>query len=204
MTLARGKNNPLARLSRAIASIYSAPLMTLLLLGTLGFAWLFNYSSFPFSNPELLKLSGGEGLLDLLPFYTAEKAFTALEHYGAAGRALYSRYLVADFIFIPFYSLGLALLITRTVRALGSESAAWLRLNLLPFGIAVFDVIENFCIFAMLKIYPASYVALGTLSGVATLCKTILTAATLLCLGYGGAILLLRHSRSATRSGQRP
>src|SRR5437762_2579499 len=118
------ERNPLTRWSEFIAGLYSAPLTALLVLGALGFSWLFNYSSFPFANPELLKLSGGEGLLDLLPFYTAEKAFTALGHYGTAGRALYSRYLVADFIFMPFYSLGLALLVTRTVLATWSEGSA--------------------------------------------------------------------------------
>jgi hypothetical protein len=192
------------RLSLALARLYSAPLLWILLLGIVGFSWVFNYSSLPFSNPELLKLSGGEGLLDLLPFYTAEKAFTALGHYGKAGRELYSRYLVADFIFIPFYSLGLALLTTRTVQAVWGESTSRLWLNLLPFGIACFDVVENFCILAMLNLYPTTNVALGTLSGAATLCKTLLTAATFLCLGYGGVILLLRRARSAARSARSP
>src|ERR1051325_7548646 len=187
------ESNLLSRWSEFIAGLYSAPLLALLLLGTLGFSWLFNYSSFPFSNPELLKLSGGEGLLDLLPFYTAEKAFTALGHYGTAGRALYSRYLGADFIFLPVYAFSLALLVTRTVQATWGEGSTRLWLNLLPFGIALFDIVENLCIMAMLNTYPATYVTLGTLSGVATFGKTLLTTATLICLAYGGLVLLLRR-----------
>ena len=190
--------------SLAVARLYSGPLLSILLLGTIGFSWLFNYSSLPFSNPELLKLSGGEGLLDLLPFYTAEKAFTALEHYGRAGRELYVRYLVADFIFIPFYSLGLALLMTRTVRAVWSDTDSWLWLNLLPFGIALFDIAENLFILAMLNLYPNTNVVLGTLSGFATLSKTLLTLTTFLCLAYGGLILFLRRVGSARRTTSKP
>jgi hypothetical protein len=188
-------SSAIARSSRAVARLYSPPLLWLLLLGTVGFSWVFNFSSFPFSNPELLKLSGGEGLLDLLPYYTAEKAFEALGHYGAAGRALYSRYLFADFLFIPCYSLGLALLITRALWALWGETTARLPLNLLPFGIALFDIIENVCIAAMLRLYPAESVVLGTLSGVATFAKTLLTATTLLFLAGAGIVVLLRARR---------
>jgi hypothetical protein len=48
----------------------------------------------------------------------------------------------------------------------------------------------------MLNLYPTNNVFLGTLSGLATLCKTLLTAATFLCLGGGGLTLLLRRARS--------
>ncbi len=166
--------------------------MPALLLAAVGFFWLFNFSSLPLSNPELAKLSGREGLLDLMFFYSAREALTALNHYGAAGRELYLRFLAADFIFIPVYSLGFALLMTRTIRTVCSESTHLLWLNVLPLGIGFFDCVENLSILGMLAYYPDASVALGALSGISTLCKHLLTLMTLLVLGYGGLILFLR------------
>ncbi len=184
--------NPIKRVSHWIVRLYSTPLMLALLLAAVGFSWLFNFSSLPLSNPELVKLSGHEGLLDLMPFYSAQEAFTALNHYGAAGRELYLRFLAADFIFIPVYSLGFALLMTRTSRAVCSEPTPWLWLNVLPLGIGLFDGVENLSILGMLSFYPDASVVLGTLSGISTLCKHLLALTILLALGYGGLILLMR------------
>lgn len=184
--------NPIKRASDWIVGLYSPPLMVALLAAAIGFLWLFNFAPLPLSNPELVKLSGREGLLDLMPFYSAHEAFTALTHYGAAGRDLYLRFLAADFIFIPIYSLGFALLITRTGRAVCRAPSPWLWLNVLPLGIGLFDCIENLSIFGMLGFFPDASVMLGTLAGISTLCKHVLTLATLLALGYGAIILLLR------------
>ena len=184
--------NPVKRLSHQIERLDSKPLMLALLLATAGFFWLFNFSSLPLSNPELEKLSAHEGLLDLMLYYSAQEAFTALNHYGTAGRELYLRFLAADFIFIPVYSLGFALLMTRTVRAVCSESTSWLWLNVLPLGIGLFDCVENLSILGMLAYYPDTSAVLGTLSGISTLCKHLLTLLALLALGYGGLVLLLR------------
>jgi hypothetical protein len=172
---------------------YSTRLMLVLLLASIGFFWLFNFSTLPLSNPELVKLSGREGLLDLMPYYSSQKAFAALSHYGPTGRDLYMRFLAADFVFIPIYSLGFALLMTRTARAVCMESASSLWLNLLPFGIGIFDSIENLSILTMLSLYPNTSMMIGTLSGIATLCKHFLTLLSLLSLGYGGAILLMQQ-----------
>lgn len=172
---------------------YSTRLMLVLLLASVGFFWVFNFSALPLSNPELVKLSGREGLLDLMPYYSAQEAFAALSHYGPAGRDLYTRFLAADFVFIPIYSIGFAFLMTRTVRAVCMESTSWSWLNLLPFGIGLFDSIENLSILAMLSLYPDTSAMIGTLSGIATLCKHLLTLLTLLSLGYGGAILLMQQ-----------
>jgi len=163
------------------------------LLAFVGFFWLFNFSPLPLSNPELIKLSGQEGLLDLMPYYTAQEAFIALDHYGVAGRELYYRFLAADYIFIIVYSFGFAFLLTRAVRSLSIESNFLLRLNLLPLCIGIFDCIENLSILTMLSIYPDTSIAVGTLSGIATLCKNLLTLLTLLSIVSVGFISFLRR-----------
>lgn len=192
------------KLSHGIENLYSARLMLFLLLSAIVFFWLFNLSHVPFSNPSLIKISGGEGLLDVRPFYSAQEAFFILGRYGAQGRELYLKFIAADFIFIPVYSLGFSLLFTRIVRARFGENDTWLWLNLLPFGIGLFDCIENLCILGMLLMYPGTNLALGTLSGLATLCKTVLTLVSLLCLGYHGMRLLIHRFNFLHRKSNQP
>lgn len=56
----------LKRLSQFMSEIHSSYLMYLLFVGAGGFFWLFNFSDLPLpmSNPQLVQISGGEGLLD--------------------------------------------------------------------------------------------------------------------------------------------
>ncbi len=181
------------KLSREIAQLYSARLMLFLLLVVAVFFLLFNFSHFPFSNPSLVEISGGVGLLDVMPYYSAQEAFSLLDRYGTQGRELYLRFLVADFMFIPAYGLGFSLLFTRAVRARFGENDTRLWLNLLPLAAGLFDCLENLCILGMLLMYPATNLALGTLSGIATLCKTALTLVSLLCMSYLGLSLVIRR-----------
>jgi hypothetical protein len=185
--------NAIKQISRWIDRRYSTPWMLILLLVVLGFFWLFNFSPLPISNSEFIKLSGHEGLLDAMPFYSAQEAYGALTHYGATGRKLYLKFLAADFLFILVYSLAFALLMTRTVRAVCGEGASCLTLNVLPLGIGLFDCVENLCILGMLLVYPVNNTVLGTLSGAATLCKWLLTLAAISCLLCGSIVLLIRR-----------
>ena len=183
----------LQRVSEWISRHYSMPWMLVLLLAAAGFFWLFNFSSLPISNRAMVKLSGHEGLLDLRLYYTAREAFTTLSHYGAAGREMYPKFFAADFVFIPIYSLGLAFLMTRFIRAgfPGDTSRLWL--NLLPLGIGILDGVENLFILTMLRLYPDTNVVIGTLSGIATLCKFLLTFLASLCLVYLVIVLAMRR-----------
>lgn len=186
-------NAPLKRMSEWIARQYSLPLMLVLLLAAAWFFWQFNFSSLPVSNRALVKLSGHDGLLDLRLYYTAQEAFASLSHYGEAGRELYLKFLAVDFVFIPIYSLGLGFLMTWFVRATSSGQVRRLWLNLLPMGIGIFDATENVFILTMLCLYPGSNVVIGTLSGIATFLKYVLTLTTSLGLGYCVILLAMRR-----------
>jgi hypothetical protein len=179
--------------SHKVARLYSARRLTLLLVVFAIFFWLFNFSSAPFSNPSLMKISGGPGLLDAMLFYTAQEAFVILGQYGIQGRELYPHFLAADFVFILVYSFAFSFLFTRFVRAKFGENNTWLWLNLLPFAIGLLDSVENICILGMLHMYPQTNLILGTFSGFVTLSKYVLSIASLLCLAYLGMSLLLRR-----------
>ena len=183
----------ISRICFWVSHRYSAGLMGGLFIIVFGFFWLFNFSHLPVSNSEFVKLSGQEGLLDTILFYSSQEAYTALIHYGEDGRRLYLGFLAADFIFIIFYSVAFAFLMTKTVFSVCGKRSSWLILNLLPFGIGFFDCVENICIFGMLKIYPLSSTILGTISGSATGCKWLLTMVVTFCLVYGGIRISLRR-----------
>ncbi len=196
-------SGPLKRASEWIARRYSFPLMSVLLVAAAWFFWQFNFSSLPVSNRALVKISGHDGLLDLRLFYTAPEAFATLSHYGEAGRELYVKFLAVDFIFIPIYSLGLGFLMTWLVRAAFRGDPARLRLNLLPLGIGILDATENVFILAMLALYPNSNLVIGTLSGIATFCKFVLTFLAALCFVYLLASVALQRWGSKRRASAR-
>jgi len=183
----------LNKLNNFIARRYSLRLMIGLFLGVAFFFWLFNFSTLPLSGPELRKLSSGEDLLDVRTYYSAQEAFRAMERYGTAGRALYIRFLAADFIFAPLYGLAFALLFTRLASTLFAPSSPWNRMNLLPIGIAMADIAENLCILVILQMYPDQKHLVGSLAGIATLAKWVLSMAALAFLTLSSLFLLARR-----------
>jgi len=166
----------LNRLSIYISKKYSPYRMFMLLAVTGGFFWLFNFSSLPLpiSNPQLIKISGGEGLLDLKLFYTAQEAYHSMTQYGEQGRALYKRFLMADFVFACCYGLGFSMLFTRLIRVVHEAKSVWMKFNLLPLGIALADCTENIFILSMLNLYPEKFPLIGMLAGLATAGKHML------------------------------
>ncbi|MHB9119745.1 MAG: hypothetical protein ACYC2R_15960 [Burkholderiales bacterium] len=186
----------LAALSRTLNRHASRRAVAWLLLCFAGFFWLFNFSTLPVSNPSLQALSGGEGLLDLRIFYTADGAYRAMGRYGAAGRELYRHFLMLDMLCLASYGLGFSLLFSRLIPAVAS--GRWQYLNLLPLGIALADSVENTALFVLLQAYPGRPAGLGTLAGLATLCKHAFSAASLLTLGAASCLWLWRRYAKLT------
>lgn len=188
----------LIKLSNATAHLYSGRLMIALFLGVAFFFWLFNFSSFPVSDPELRRLSNGEGLLDVRFYYTAQEAFRAMDRYGVPGRALYLRFLALDSIFAPLYGLAFSLLFTRLTRKIHYSTSRWNKTNLLPIAIATTDITENVCLFLLLEAFPKKYHVVGSLAGIATLTKWCLTIVTLGVLIFQCLYLVMRRLRTGS------
>ena len=182
-------------LSAMIARRYSSYAMIVLLALVGVFFWLFNFSAFPASNSALLKISGGVGFLDLRPFYTAQAAYAALTHYGAAGRNLYQHFLAVDFFFALSYGLGFSLLITRIIKTSHGTNSAWMIFNLLPLAVALADCSENTFILVMLHGFPKFYPAVSTMAGFATAIKWGATLVTLAFLAVESGLLVYRRSK---------
>lgn len=149
--------------------------------------------------PWLQRAPGGSiAPLDARFFYTPEEALSVARGYGDARRFWIGAYLTWDMANPVFYTLILVLAISWLFRE-GVAPESWTqRLNLVPIGAGVCDVLENLAIVSLLTAYPAR------LRGIAWL-STALTISKFCFLGASLALVVLGASRAAiTRlSGKR-
>ena len=103
--------------------------------------------------------------LDLMFFYTPEKAFEMIEKYGQEGRAIYMRVeLTADLIYPIIYTLFFGLLISWLFQRGFKPESPMQKWNVMPVGAWVFDLLENIGIVSMLSMYPAQPATLAWLT----------------------------------------
>jgi hypothetical protein len=94
--------------------------------------------------------------LDLMFFYTPDKAFAMIEKYDEAGRALYMKIeLTADIIYPIIYTLFYGLLISWLFQRGFKSDSPMQRYNVMPVGAWFFDLLENVGIISMLSMYPS-------------------------------------------------
>jgi hypothetical protein len=133
-------------------------LLTVLALG----AFLVE-NSFDFvgSVPYFRRLTGGLGILDLLPLPDPARAHRALALLGPAGRHQYAVLLVTFDVLFP---LTLALFFR-----------AWLsgRLRLLPWATLALDYAENIACGVLLATFPHESAAVASLAGLLTAAKLV-------------------------------
>ena len=103
--------------------------------------------------------------LDLMFFYTPEKAFAMIEKYGEAGRSIYFKIeLTADIIYPIIYTLFYGLLISWLFQRGFKPDSPMQKWNLMPVGAWFFDLLENIGIVSMLSMYPSQPAALAWLT----------------------------------------
>jgi len=94
--------------------------------------------------------------LDLMFFYTPEKAFEMLDKYGEAGRAIYLKIeLSADIIYPIIYTLFYALLISWLFQRGFKPESNMQKWNVMPVGAWLFDLLENVGTVSMVSMYPS-------------------------------------------------
>jgi hypothetical protein len=103
--------------------------------------------------------------LDLMFFYTPEKAFDMMKKYGEQGRAIYMRIeLTADLIYPVVYTLFFGLLISWLFQRGFRPESPMQKWNVMPVGAWFFDLLENIGIVTMLTMYPAQPAAFAWLT----------------------------------------
>jgi hypothetical protein len=120
----------------------------------------------PGAQAQLEAHSGGVGPLDLTFFLPIDKVLAAIVSYGTAGRSLYATIeLTADIIYPIIYTCFFSLLMTFLLQHAFDKDSKLQRLNVLPFGAWLFDMLENACILTLLFSFPAqSALVAGALS----------------------------------------
>ena len=94
--------------------------------------------------------------LDLMFFYTPDKAFAMIEKYGEAGRAVYMKIeLTADILYPIIYTLFYGLLISWLFQRGFKPDSPMQKYNVMPVGAWFFDLLENVGILTMLSMYPS-------------------------------------------------
>lgn len=143
-----------------------------LILLLLALEVLFNAVILPRTQAQMQAGSGGVGPIDLQFFYTPEKVYSMVAAYGDAGRATYRTFeLTGDVIYPIIYTLFFSLLITWLFQRGLSADSQMQRLNVVPFGAGLFDLLENVGIVTMLSVYPSTPTIVAWLTTVFTMLK---------------------------------
>ncbi|HEX2990656.1 MAG TPA: hypothetical protein VHO49_08245 [Anaerolineales bacterium] len=94
--------------------------------------------------------------LDLMFFYTPGTAFDMIEKYGPAGRDLYGKILMTvDILYPVIYTLFLGLCISWLFQRGFPRQSPMQKMNAVPVGGFLFDLLENIGIVSMLSMYPS-------------------------------------------------
>ena len=131
-----------------------------------------NTFDFVGSVPYFKRITGGLGILDMLPLPNPERAHRALELLGDDGRRQYAVLLVTFDILFP---LTLALFFR-----------SWLghRLRWLPWLTLGLDYVENVICAVLLATFPHESTAVASLAGIVTALKALGYVACLVALGF--------------------
>lgn len=134
--------------------------------------------------PALQAAPGGSIVsLDSQLFYTPEEAYSTVASYGDASRFWITIYLTWDIVNPILYTLTFSLLISWLFQRSFKPGSMLQRLNVLPVGAGIFDLLENFSIVTLLASYPTKQTAVAWFSTVCTMGKiSFLGVSTLLVL----------------------
>lgn len=130
--------------------------------------------------PAEAEVLGETGPIDLQFFYTPDKVYDMVEAYGPEVRAQYARFALTGDIAYPivytlFFSLAISWLFKRGLPA----DSRLHRLNVVPFGAGIFDVLENLAIVGMLNGHPAEPGWLAWIATVLTMVKWLFAIASI-------------------------
>ncbi len=151
----------------------------------------FNTIILPNQQAKIEAASGGTGPIDLKLFYTPDQVYSMAASYGEEGRASYRAFeLTGDIIYPIVYTLFFALFLTWLFQRGFPSDSKMQKLNVVPFGGWLFDLLENLGIVAMLSVYPSTPAALAWLAAIFTFIKWLFAGATLILILIGFVMAL--------------
>lgn len=134
-------------------------------------------------------MKGGTGLqepIDLQFFSTPAKLFGMVESYGEYGRPFYRNVeLTVDIIYPIIYTLAFGLLISWLFQRGFARDSKMQKLNVMPVGMWLFDLLENLGIVTLLSTFPAQLTAVAWLTTIFTMVKWTFAGASMLLIVIG-------------------
>ena len=110
--------------------------------------------------------------LDIMFFYTPERAFAMIEKYGPQGRLIYARIeLTADILYPIIYALFFGLMISWLFQRGFKPESPMQKWNAMPVGAWFFDLLENLGAVSMVSMFPSQPAWLAWLTMIAGLVK---------------------------------
>ena len=140
--------------------------------------------------------SAQAGTPDTTAIYSVDKLLGMAQAYGARGRQAYIQArFTFDLAFPLVYGFFLAVCTGWMLKRLLPPGSGWRRLNLLPLGALLFDLLENTCAVIVMAAYPAVPSLAAYLAVIFTPLKWLFVTASfgLLALAGMGAILHTRR-----------
>jgi len=127
--------------------------------------------------------------IDLQFFSTPAKLFAMVESYGEYGRPFYRNVeLTVDIVYPIIYALAFGLLISWLFQRGFKPNSKIQKMNVMPVGAWLFDLLENLGIVTMLSTYPAQMTAVAWLTTIFTMVKWIFAGASMLLIIVGLAM----------------
>jgi len=151
---------------------------------------------FPLMSSLIEDPTGELEKIDTKLYYTSAELYEILDAYGDQSRRVYAlSHLTADVLFPLVYAFFFGLLIAYIFQRAFSKDSWVQRLNLVPFLLLIFDLIENLGIVILLLAYPTQMVGLARLTGLVTSVKWILAGITVALPLVGTGVWLFRRYR---------
>jgi hypothetical protein len=158
----------LARFSDSLSGISSG---RTLLLSFLLFL-IFPLFALPWLGRQVDLYSQPEEGYELLFVYTPDELYSSFERYGEQGRMVYTLGTATiDMVFPLASALFQGILISLLVRRVFPSRPGWQRLNLVPSGAALLDILENLGLLTLLLSYPGRLTGLAAIIAVVTVLK---------------------------------
>ncbi len=147
----------------------------------------------------LLALTGGASILDMqFPWYSPGKAYEVLEALGSEGRAFnLTRILPLDILFPFSYSLLFCALTGFLYKTNGFKKKTYIVLSLSGPCAGLFDLMENTCVFIMLKKYPFVLHKAAFASNIFTQVKFMFFGGSFILIVIGVCMFLNRRRQSS-------
>jgi len=154
---------------------------------------------------RLLNIPEDVESIDTKLYYTPADLYSILEAYGQQGRQGYAiSHITADLIYPIVYAFFFATAISFTFVRVFPRNSRLQMLNLVPFGLASIDLLENITLIILLLSFPSPLTPLAFAAGVITFIKWAAVAVTIAIPLVGLTLWLVRLTRKGIGASELP